>query len=605
MSNVFGSAGPKIPNNIRERIRDRLHLTPWTAHERYDYEWLYLDCSYPAHAAPTKTVTVASTTLLILGEVYADGQSGEKAAQAILDAYRRGGKQILNDFNGNYTLVLWDSEQRQLLIANDVLGLHALYYTNDSDAFQFSTKIAPLLLDPDLDRSLDPYGINDLLTLGWFTLDRTLFRNIRRMRPGSILEYRDGRLNVARNRTPEFSASGWGRSIYDFADEMYETLTEAFRIRSKSTGRTLIPLSGGLDSRLIAGFWNRATGGDFDTFTYGAPYHADLLVARKIARQLGVKHSRGPFRRDYIDRYMSDHLKLVEAMTDFTTAQLFPIVEHARNQYRRIVLGTFGGPSSGSSIGELGFEKKETMESAFGEFLKWAIDSDHETIRTIYADNMPGDISRSVEEALRSVFGECESAVEPFQKVCYANWVGKQRGFIGAHDMTCNATADVVSPFLDGPYRRLMCSAPMAMLQNQLVFRLMLQRHFPDLARIVSSNDDRPISNDRAALANLYRYLAFKMPISMAAKIVTRLRGRHSTGVVTSMWDTMSHPDHRIVVGYLERMLSNASLWDGFLRPEAVRKIREEYERSNGLKYRVLARRLAGLFLYLDEISEM
>lgn len=603
MANIFGTINFNHTSAMQEEIHNRTHLFPWLLHESAQHGPLFTHLFHPETAPPPCPYDLEDALVIICGELYIDDLKRNELPQAVLQALQRDGVEALNRFNGNYTLIVWLKRERRLLIANDRLGMQPLYYWQRGGKFIFSTKIAPMLVMDEVGRGIDPYGVNDFMSLGWVTGKQTLFKEISRLLPGALLVFQDGNLSIKRQQMVEFSKSHWNRTALQFSDEMYETLLEAYRVRAKESGKTLIPLSGGLDSRVNVAFWHRLKGNDFDTMTYGAPYHCDRWAAKKVARTLNVPHAMLPFSRDYIKRYMPRHLSVIEGNTDVVNAQLFPVLDYAGNRYNDIVMGTLGGPITGYSVdfAQIGdpTDEQKYLDTFIGH---WRLKP--EELASIYAPGIPKDAAGVMQAAIEENFHECKSATELFQRLTYVDLPQSQRGFIFAHIIACSLMARTRCPFLDRQYVDLMCSASPALLEGQNAYRVMIQRHFPELARIVNANDDRPILNDRHGIVNLFRHLLVKQVVDKTAHFATRFRGRVSTGAVTSMWDTRSWPDYHVMVEYMTHLLNKQDTWKDLFEPDRVRQVLAEYEQSKGLKHRVLIRRLSRLLLFFEKFVE-
>lgn len=71
-----------------------------------------------------------------------------------------------------------------------------------------------------------------------------------------------------------------------FSDSLDTVLT---RLLENSKGRQLvIPLSGGLDSRLLAAWLKKLKAPNIKTFTYGKPDSPETSISEQVASALGI-----------------------------------------------------------------------------------------------------------------------------------------------------------------------------------------------------------------------------------------------------------------------------------------------------------------------------
>ena len=61
---------------------------------------------------------------------------------------RRRQQQALGNDDGDFALALFDSRQRQLFLACDVMGTRRLHYTRRNDTLLFASEIRSLLSEP-------------------------------------------------------------------------------------------------------------------------------------------------------------------------------------------------------------------------------------------------------------------------------------------------------------------------------------------------------------------------------------------------------------------------------------------------------------------------
>ena len=164
----------------------------------------------------------------------------------------------------------------------------------------------------------DPYwlrehtGVNELQFEAaaelWHLLyvlrDGTLARNVRQLRPGEALRVRktpSGPQAQAslyyRYRSRNERSGDTTESLIEKMDRLHlDVFTELVQ---RTTGRTIVvPLSGGLDSRLIACMLRRMGVNDVICFSYGMANSAEARISREVAEFLGYRWRFIPYRRE-------------------------------------------------------------------------------------------------------------------------------------------------------------------------------------------------------------------------------------------------------------------------------------------------------------------
>lgn len=173
---------------------------------------------------------------------------------------------------GNLCVV--DKDSGMLYLATDLLGCFPLYYTVTKDAFIFSSHLKSL--GKYLSDKHDLAGIVEFFLGGYTFNDRTLYKNIRRLRPGEIIK-----LN---RRTLEISIDNYSRlwttkSNIESRKKLIDHASALLKESIDLNQRTLLMMSAGWDSRTIlaAGIANNKTD---QILAYS---HGDLL-----SRELGI-----------------------------------------------------------------------------------------------------------------------------------------------------------------------------------------------------------------------------------------------------------------------------------------------------------------------------
>lgn len=191
--------------------------------------------------------------------------------EVLLHLYEEEGEQCVHKLNGQWAFAIWDSRNRALFISRDRLGIRPVFYVNTGQAFIFASEIKALFAHPEVQRQLDPYGLDQLFTF-WATLPpRTVFKNVYELPPGHSLTVRDGQVSVHRywelNYEPQPHAEDSEQLAQRSADTLLELLVDATRIRLRSDVSVGTYLSGGLDSSVITALVLRLTNMPVRTFS--------------------------------------------------------------------------------------------------------------------------------------------------------------------------------------------------------------------------------------------------------------------------------------------------------------------------------------------------
>jgi asparagine synthase (glutamine-hydrolysing) len=193
---------------------------------------------------------------------------------------------------GMFAFAIWDNERGVLYLVRDRLGVKPLCYVVRDGTLAFASHPRALRA-AGLVSQLDPLAVGEFLEHGYVSEDRSIFADVRKVPPGSILEWHadSGELSVRTYWTSP-APSPEPTIAFDAA------VADTERLLLAATERRLqadVPvgalLSGGVDSALVC--WAiRASGGDVEAFTVGIPNSPadESHLAARCAQQLGIRH---------------------------------------------------------------------------------------------------------------------------------------------------------------------------------------------------------------------------------------------------------------------------------------------------------------------------
>jgi asparagine synthase (glutamine-hydrolysing) len=217
--------------------------------------------------------------------------------EVILHAFEQWGIDCIHKFRGIFAIGLWDSQQRQLWLIRDRIGVKPLYYSIHHGRITFASEIKALLEDEDQERSVNEDALYYYLSFNATPAPETLFSGIRKLPPGTWLRINDdGQVRESRywdvwDHTQPLT----NVSDAEIAERILAELRTAVRLRTISDVPVGVFLSGGIDSSTNAALFSEGGGRPVRTFSIGydkdyASYPSELHYARKIARKVGAEH---------------------------------------------------------------------------------------------------------------------------------------------------------------------------------------------------------------------------------------------------------------------------------------------------------------------------
>jgi len=209
--------------------------------------------------------------------------------ETIVHAYEEWGTACLDELRGMFAFAIWDRRRQRLFLARDRLGKKPLYFASVGRAFVFGSEIKALLEFPGLDRSLDLEAVCDYLSLLYIPAPKTVFRRVRKLRPGHFLLVDSDGVREQRYWDVSFAAAG---DTPRPAERLAELLRESVAARLRSDVPLGAFLSGGLDSSAVVATMAGALASPVVTSSIGFPDDAfnELDYARQVAHHCHTDH---------------------------------------------------------------------------------------------------------------------------------------------------------------------------------------------------------------------------------------------------------------------------------------------------------------------------
>ncbi len=217
--------------------------------------------------------------------VYFWDSLGESATPPHADAIRSGAEGI----EGNWSAIL--VEDHAVTLVSDLVRSHALFYTRVDSRWVVADSIEKIRAHM-ASWSLDVEAA-EVFEMAGFTLnDRTLVRDVRIVESASKvrLPFGEDDAQLSFWYLPTYANPGIGNA-QEFSSLYTDALDDAFGALLEQSGdrQLVIPLSGGLDSRLLAAWLKKLRAPKVMAFTYGQEGSTEANIAQTVADKLGLE----------------------------------------------------------------------------------------------------------------------------------------------------------------------------------------------------------------------------------------------------------------------------------------------------------------------------
>ena len=211
--------------------------------------------------------------------------------EVIVHAYEQWGKGAISRLRGMFGLAIWDTRSRTLLVARDRVGIKPLYYATTQGRLYFGSELKSLLEAPDLPRDLDAAALDHYLSFLYTPRDGSIFKSVRKLPPGHLMTWADGRLEIEQYWQMPATETFAG-SEEEAVHQLRAVLSDAVRSHMISDVPLGAFLSGGVDSSLVVGLMSELSSARVKTFSIGfdEPAFDELEHARRVADHFGTDH---------------------------------------------------------------------------------------------------------------------------------------------------------------------------------------------------------------------------------------------------------------------------------------------------------------------------
>ena len=213
--------------------------------------------------------------------------------ETILHLYEEEGALGVTKLRGMFAYVIWDSMKGKLLMVRDRLGIKPLYYVLKEDgSLFFASEIKALLaghaVRPDLNFSMLGEFVANRYTSG----EQTLFKDIHRLPPGTMLEWEDGKATLTPYWGLDFNKPAPVLTERQYVSGFLDLFRECVRTHLMADVPLGMFLSGGIDSSAIAAVMTEFVKEPIKTFSvaFAEREANELEYARIVATALHTDH---------------------------------------------------------------------------------------------------------------------------------------------------------------------------------------------------------------------------------------------------------------------------------------------------------------------------
>jgi asparagine synthase (glutamine-hydrolysing) len=220
--------------------------------------------------------------------------STQSDTEVLLRAFLQWDTECFPRLRGMFAAAFWQEDERRLVLVRDRVGIKPLYVCQVGDDLYFGSELKTILIHPEIPRRLDLSALQYYLALNYVPGPFTLIEGIQKLRPGSLLEWRDGSVREAQYwKLPHAQNENW--TLPDAEVVLDDLLIKSVREHLLSDVPVGIWLSGGIDSSALLHYASQESSQRVKTFS--------------VTFQ-GRTFDETPYIHQLVERYQTDHYEL-------------------------------------------------------------------------------------------------------------------------------------------------------------------------------------------------------------------------------------------------------------------------------------------------------
>jgi asparagine synthase (glutamine-hydrolysing) len=378
----------------------------------------------------------------------------------------------------------------------DVLGLFPVFWWASGDVLLIGSSPELFKHHPLFRFDLDLAGLTGILLTIHSVGGRTLMQGVRRLPPGHALVWRKGSAprEVLQYSLPtstrHFDLPGWAA-----AELVEETLTGSVARHLPAAGRSALTLTGGRDSRLLAGIMAKLQRPPV-AVTLGRDDDIEMQCASSVARALGLEHRTAPVKLDREELCPELHARWLHCTTGFNSSEFWYCQEDFRELPPYLVTGCVMGSIVGGTLISAAYSqatRDSSFDNLFAKINHAAVGVTQ--LRKLLRPKLFGTLVDDVIGDMRRTY-EGYSEFEAQRAWCF-DLHHRQRLHVGALTWQFSFGSWPVNPAVDREVLDVIAGIPAGVLAEKRLHDEILRTYYPALAELpIDRNgyDTTPIS---------------------------------------------------------------------------------------------------------------
>ena len=173
--------------------------------------------------------------------------------EVVVNAFMYFGEKAFNNFDGMWSIAIYDAKEKICFLSRDYAGQKPLYYSLQKNYLLFSSQLKGIFQDKNLRKQISKNSLKKYYAYSFVPAPETIYENIYQVNPGEIIRIESNSLKITKKifwelkNGPDYNSFFHKENKDDFVNN-FNRLIKQHYISDK---KPVLALSGGIDSNII------------------------------------------------------------------------------------------------------------------------------------------------------------------------------------------------------------------------------------------------------------------------------------------------------------------------------------------------------------------
>lgn len=403
----------------------------------------------------------------------------------------------LEQSEGEFVSLLLEGGGQCVHVVNDRFGTRPFYWFEAGGVTAFSSNLLFLINLLDLKCSADVLGWLEVFSYSHTLGVRTTIEGVRRLQPASHLTICQGGADCRRYwRLKHETHHGLDPAAH--AERTFEAIRKSTAMRSRLSDSGFVSLSGGLDSRLVAGALPAEA--DFYLYTFGSDEEndsADVEAARQIAHILARRHRVERLAQGHVSSVADDVIRLTGGLTTMqhpakTFQNLGEMIEGPRFKMGGGPGDSLAGAFASGSIHNIA---PVMTDRQVYKFIVHRKKLSRQALRLVWRRDAIEAFYPLLDEDMAACFSNLSGETAAHRLSAWA-MVYRQPAFTFCSPIHNHPDVSEASPHLGYDYVDCMLQLPGNWIYQKNFYKFMIRHCLPELGEVVYANTGKTLPTE-------------------------------------------------------------------------------------------------------------